>query len=231
MLLAIVCSEAECENAERLFHNLLNASKDQDNAHHIKNTLPNESPIDIADSIPDDANAQWDELMQAIGELNAMKKYVDSTASELMRKVTEATITSDIDAIRTVDEHKTEFEDSSRLTDACSLAKTIQDLTDTFVENAHDRYTQFTGVVIPKFAIINDVLNGLTVDSVGSVERKQQMIEAIQKIRAITQRMKEDTNDLKDGLINQVEELAMELESAWQNTFQDLNQLLKKQAH
>lgn len=229
MLLAIVFSKWECESADQLFQNLLKASREQGQAHHIINLHPKEIVFDMDASFHHDLNAQWEELQKAIGELNEMKKHVDINGTEAIRIVTEGTITSDIDAIGVVDERLADFRNSSRLGVACLLADDAHRLTDEYVEEAHARYAQYTGAAIPKLETIDAALRNLTARYIvaDSEDLKRQMEETTRAIRAIIQQMEIDMKEQKAKLLNGMEKLALDVESKYQEIYHELDTLLQ----
>lgn len=229
MLLAIVLSKWECDSADQLFQNLLKASREQGQAHQIINLHPKEIIFDMDASFPDDLDAQWDELQEAIGELNEMKHRVNGNGTEAIRIVTEGTITSDIDAIQVVDEHLADFRNSSRLGVACLLADDAHRLTDEYVEKAHARYAQYTGATIPKLEIIDAVLRNVTTNHIDAdpEDLKRQMEEATRDIRAIIQHMEVDMNEQKGQLLDDMEKLALDVESKYQEIYNELDTLVQ----
>lgn len=227
MLLVIVFSKWECDSVDQLFQNLLKASKEQGRAHRIIDLQPKKFVVDFNVSAPFETT-QWEELWKAVNEFNEITKSVDSTASEAIRIVTEGTITSDIDAIRTVDEHLIDFESPNGLTDACLLAQKAQRLTDEYVGKAHMRYMQFIVTVIPNVVNIEVAFNNLAMNSPASESTNRQLEEIALDIRSINQRMAENVVGRKSELWNDVEKMALDVEFEYENIYHELKALLQK---
>lgn len=231
MLLIIVLSQGvdKCSDAELLFHWLLKISSTQDNAHIIDNPQTKARYNDI-DGIVEKLPVQLALLGEMVEKLIAMKKRVEFDIKEIIRKLTESVITSDIDAIEIVDSHKVEFNVPSRLTDACALAKKLEEVTDKYVWDCRQQFESRTEMAVPKITAIMLAFTALTKDE-GSVEleeRVQQIEEVIQKIKEMIAQIEEDENALKGALEIEMEKLAGGLESEWVTAYRGLQALLQR---
>lgn len=176
-----------------------------------------------------DEDAHWTELLKAVKALNEMKKRIEFNASETIRVVTEATITSDIDAINTVYDHLADFEDPMRLGDAGALAIKVQQKVDDYIEKAHTRYAEFIETVVPERKVIEDAFKKLSEsDEVDNVPRKQEMEKVTRDVRSMTQRMEENMNQHRDQFMDDIEKWAIDVEMEYQLVHDELDALLQR---
>lgn len=158
-----------------------------------------------------------------------MKKRIEFNASETIRVVTEATITSDIDAINTVYDHLADFEDPMRLGDAGALAIKVQQKVDDYIEKAHTRYAEFIETVVPERKVIEGAFKKLSEsDEVDNVPRKQEMEKVTRDVRSMTQRMEENMNQHRDQFMDDIEKWAIDVEMEYQLVHDELDALLQR---
>lgn len=210
-----------CGSAQQLHENLSKASMDHENVGVINDLLPQEIVIDIH---PDVGNAQWDELLKTTEELNEMRKQLVYSGLETMKNLTIEIVTNDVDAVRFVGAHLTDFENSTLLAAACLLAEKEQKLTDEYANNVRVRYTQFIEDALPKLDASSDAFKKLTNASADAsdLDWHTQVHETIQILRSNIQRMKENEKWLLIGLLDDVEDMALQADAGYEVILNDL---------
>lgn len=94
--------------------------------------------------------------------INVVNQAIDSavqTVTKVIQRITEGTITSDIDALEVIDNHRYVFGNSTHLPDACALAEEAQKRTDEYVNNVRELYSQFMDTIIPDITHIQHDLD------------------------------------------------------------------------
>lgn len=221
VLPAVELTTSKCGSTQNLFENLSKASMDHENVDIITDLLPKEIVMDIH---PDVDNAQWDELLKTTKELNEMRKQLVYSGLEAMKNLTIDIVTNDVDAVRFVGAHLTDFENSTLLAAACLLAEKEQKITDEYAKNVRVRYAQFIEGALPEIDAVNDAFKKLSNTSADALnlDWTTQVHETIQILRLNIQRMKENENWLMSGLLDDVEDMALQVDAGYEVIFNDL---------
>lgn len=220
VLPAVELKTSECSSAQKLFESLLKASEHQEKVGVITDWQPNEIVIHID---PDVQNALWNDLLKKIEELNEMRKQLVYSTLEAMKNVTTDTITSDADAITLVEEHLTDFENITLLATACLLVEKGQKLSDEYVKKVRVRYAQFIESALPKLDVINSSLKNLAGTSGDALNSG--LLETIELMQSNIQQMKENEKRLMNSLLDDVEDMALHVDSGYDVIRNDLNVL------
>lgn len=208
--MTVESSEWKCDSGHQLYTNLLDTSKNQANAYRITDLPPN-----VAE------NDEWNELFNEIASLNRMRRQVRRNALEAMETASDGRIFSDLNVIDFLRNKSTNFEDATKLSEACLLAQRAERLTNAYVENARARYAQFLDAVVPTLDVMKEALKKLTDDAVDA-DWTMKIVDTTKTIHSISQRMQEEKDERTSDLKRDIEKMAMHLDDGYQEIYQGM---------